>query len=116
MTTIAPAPSSALDERLAYYPLLDALIERRSRRFARGLTLNGGPLAYASQQPPRPLTLAEEAALAFAACGVTGNVLAELPYENGGQPEAGSGNIMTQFIGRTVASADAIHTTTLFVL
>jgi hypothetical protein len=80
------------------------------------MRLNGGPLAYDSTQTPRPLSRAEEAALAFAACGVTGYALAELPYETGDVPEAGGGNIMTHFIGRTVASGDAMHDVTLFVL
>jgi hypothetical protein len=31
----------------------------------------------------------EEAALAFAACGITGYALAELPYQTGDIPEAG---------------------------
>lgn len=105
-----------MDERLARYPFLDALLNRRSRRFAKGMRLNGGPLAYDSARVPQPLTLEEEAALAFAACGITGYALAELPYENGGAHEAGSGNIMAQFIGRTVASPDALQTYTLFVI
>jgi len=66
-------------EQLAGYPLLDALIERRSRRFGNGMRLNGGPLSYRSTRTPRPLSLEEEAALAFAGCGITGPVLAELP-------------------------------------
>jgi hypothetical protein len=44
--------ASALNDRpqeadLARYPLLQALLARRSRRFGLGMTLNGGPLAYA---------------------------------------------------------------------
>jgi hypothetical protein len=105
-----------LDERLARYPLLDALIERRSRRFGKGMSLNGGPLAYDSKHAPQPLSLEEEAALAFAGCGITGFALAELPYESGDAPEAGGGNIMTHFVGRTVASGDAMHNITLFVI
>lgn len=105
-----------LGERLARYPLLAALIERRSRRFGKGFRLNGGPLAYGSLQPAQPLTLEEEAALAFAACGVTGPVLADLPYQTGEVPEAGSGNIMSHFVGRTVASGDAAHNNTVFVI
>lgn len=117
MFTTKQQPSDqTLQQRLTHYPLIDALIERRSRRFARGLTLNGGPLAYTSTESPQPLTLPEEAALAFAACGITGHALAELPYQSGATPEAGSGNIMTHFIGRTVPSGDAIHTTTVFVI
>lgn len=102
--------------RLESYPLLQATIERRSRRFASGMKLTGGPLAYESQRPPEPLSEEEEAALAFAACGVTGFALAELPYDSCGVPESGGGNIMTHFIGRTVASGDAMHDCTVFVI
>ncbi len=107
--------SPGLTECWAQYPLLAALLERRSRRFGKGMCLNGGPLAYASTVAPQPLSLAEEAALAFAAGGITGYALAELPYQTGDVPDAGSGHIMTHFIGRTVASGDAIHAVTVFV-
>jgi hypothetical protein len=103
-------------ERARTYPLLDALLRRRSRRFARGMTLNGGPLAYTSESSPEPLTAEEEAALAFAACGITGFALAELPYETGAETEAGGGNIMKQFVGRTAPSADAAHLCTVFLI
>ena len=91
------------------YPLLDALIHRRSRRFGKGMKLDGGPLSYASAKPLEPLTLEEEAALAFAGCGITGYALADLPYDAGG-------NIMTHFFGRTAASGDAMHDVVVFVL
>jgi hypothetical protein len=107
---------SAIHERLRTYPLLDALLKRRSRRFAAGMKLNGGPLAYESQRTPQPLTLGEESALAFAACGVSGYALAELPYQTGDRPDAGGGNIMDQFVGRTAPSADALNAVTVFVL
>jgi hypothetical protein len=108
--------SSPTSARIAQYSLLEALLNRRSRRFAKGMHLNGGPLAYASAQPPQPLSLEAEAALAFAGCGVTGYALAELPYESGDVPEAGSGNILIHFAARTVASGDAAHCITLFVI
>ena len=98
------------------YSLVQALLERRSRRFARGLHLNGGPLAYQSSAAPQALSLEEEAALAFAACGVTGYALAELPYDTGSAPGAGGGNIITHLVGRTVPSGDGIHTNAIFVL
>jgi hypothetical protein len=110
------SPSRGLIDQLARYPLVKALIERRSRRFGKGMRLNGGPLAYASAYSPEPLSLEEEAALAFAACGITGYALAELPYESGEMPEAGGGNIMIGFIGRTVASGHALHYVTVFVI
>lgn len=108
--------SPDLTDRLAGYPFLDALIERRSRRFGKSMHLNGGPLAYDSAHSPQPLTIEEEAALAFAGAGITGYALAELPYQSGETPEAGGGNIMTHFIGRTVASGDAMHAAILFVI
>jgi hypothetical protein len=104
------------DERMARYPLLEALLERRSRRFGYGMNLNGGPLAYDSARAPQPLALEEEAALAFAGCGITGYTLADLPYESGAAPEAGGGNIIINFVGRTVASGDAVHAVALFVI
>jgi len=78
-------------------------------RFAGGMKMDAGPLAFQSQRAPSPLSREEEAALAFAAGGVTGSVLGDLPYSAGG-------NIMTHLVGRTVASGDAMHTVTLFVL
>src|SRR3712207_3558225 len=112
-----PHPSSrAVSEQLAQQPLLDALIERRSRRFGQGMNLNGGPLAYDSARAPQPLTVEEEAALAFAGCGITGPVVADLPYDSGAAREAGGGNIMINLVGRTVASGDGVHAVALFVI
>lgn len=108
--------SAVPDAGLESYPLLRALTDRRSRRFGKGMTLNGGPLAYASEHDPEPLTREEEAALAFAGAGITGYAAADLPYASGDQPEAGGGNIMTHFVGRTVASGDAMHAVLLFIL
>jgi hypothetical protein len=90
------------------YPLLDALRDRRSRRFARGMTLPGGALAYQSASLPQPLTEDEESLLAFAACGITGLATADMCYT----PEGGGG-ILAGFAGRTVASGDALQTVSL---
>src|SRR6185437_7722731 len=59
---------------------------------------------YKSTHRPIPLTEDEEAALAFAACGVTGYALADLSYG----PEQG-GSMLVGRLGRTVASPDAVH-------
>lgn len=106
----------ALFEHLAQYPLLHSLLDRRSRRFGLGMNLSGGPLAYRSAHPPQPLSIEEEATLAFAGCGLTGYALAELPFQSGDVPASSSGNIMTHFVSRTVASGDAMHYVILFVL
>ena len=110
------AGRAAIGKPWARYPLLDALIERRSRRFGKGMHLDGGPLAYRSERSPQPLTVDEEAALAFAACGITGHALAELPYQSGEEAESGSGNILIHLTGRTVASGDAVHCVIVFVI
>src|ERR1051326_5935865 len=102
-TSTAELPSLA--EGLASYPLLTALRERRSRRFGRGMKIPAGPLAYQSRHQPAPLSEDEEAALAFAACGITGHALADLCYASGE-----GGNIMAGLVARTVASGDGLPT------
>ena len=86
-----PATSRDPYEKLAGYPLFEALIERRSRRFAAGMSMNGGPLAYGSARSPRPLSLEEEAALAFAACGVTGPSWRTCPTRTAASRRRGAG-------------------------
>jgi hypothetical protein len=104
------------ENKLAHFSLLEALFARRSRRFAKGMRLNGGPLAYESTHEPTPLSQVEEAILAFAACGITGYTMGELPYDTGDVAEAGGGNIIMNFVGRSVFSADAAHLVSVFVL
>src|SRR6185436_10503029 len=99
-----------LQQTLDEFPLLTALRERRSRRFGCGMKIPDGPLAYESKRPPAPLTEAEEAALVFAACGITGNALADLCYAKGQ-----GGNIMAGLVARTIASGDGIQTVGLVV-
>lgn len=103
-------------EQASTCPLMQTLLARRSRRFAKGMRLNGGTLSFTSAQDPQPLSVEEEAAVAFAACGITGYTLADLSFQNAEGPETGGGNILIHFIGRTVASGDAVHAVTLFVL
>jgi hypothetical protein len=105
-----PVGERDVDERLARYPLLDALRDRRSRRFGMGMKIESGPFAYQSHHEPLPLTETEEAALAFAACGVTGYALADLSYGRGQ-----GGGMLAGLLGRAVASPDAINTVSVFV-
>jgi hypothetical protein len=99
-----------LDKRLADYPLLDAFRGRRSRRFGLGMKIESGPFAYESRHAPLPLTEAEEAALAFAACGVTGYALADLAYGRGQ-----GGSMLAGLLGRTAASPDAINVVSVVI-
>ena len=98
-------------EDISTYPLLTALRERRSRRFGLGMNMSAGPLAFQSRHSARPLTEAEEAALVFAACGVTGHALADLCYAPGG-----GGGIMAGLVARTIASGDGLQTVALVVI
>lgn len=90
--------------------LFEALLNRRSRRVGLGMRIPAGPLQYASPHKPVPLTEDEEAALAFAACGVTGYALADLSY---GAGEGGS--MLAGRLGRTVASPDAVNAVAVVV-
>lgn len=91
--------------------LIDALRGRRSRRFGSGMQIGHGPFTYASQTAPHPLTEAEEAALVFAAVGITGYALADLAYGTGQ-----GGSMLGSLVGRTSASPDALTAVSLIVI
>jgi hypothetical protein len=74
------------------------------------MKIPGGPLAYQSRHRPAPLTEDEEAALVFAACGITGHSLADLCYNRDG-----GGNIMAGLVARTIASGDGLQTVALII-
>jgi hypothetical protein len=98
-------------EKLSEFPLLKALRERRSRRFGLGMKLPAGPLTFASRHAAAPLSEEEEAAMVFAACGITGHALADLCYAPGG-----GGSIMAGLVARTIASGDGLQTVALIVI
>jgi len=104
-STARPSPAD-----LNSYSLLSALRERRSRRFGLGMKIPAGPLAFESRYKPKLLTEAEEAALVFAACGITGHALADLNYS-----KDGGGSIMAGLVARTIASGDGLQTVSLVV-
>lgn len=104
--TFAPTESLGLGS----YPLLDALRDRRSRRFAKGMRTEVGPLAFASRFAPKPLAAREVAALAFAGAGISGHALGDLVYADGQ-----GGTMMGGFVGRTVSSADAVQAVSLVI-
>lgn len=108
MSPSAVTDALASSKRVAQFMAL--LRNRRSRRFAPGMQIPSGPFTYTSRYAPVPLTEAEEAALAFAACGVTGYALADLAYGKGQ-----GGQMLAGLLGRTVASPDAINTVAVVV-
>jgi len=101
-----------LNALISDYSLLQALSERRSYRFGLGMEMQTGPLAFKSEQQPLPLTEDEEAALAFAACGITGYALGDLSYSK----EEPGGTIMGGLVGRTIPAGDGIQSVSLIVI
>ena len=119
MATTGSTPQTSFESRfgaLDGVSLIDTIVKRRSRRFALGHELDGGPLSYRSQHDPVPLTAEEEAVIVFAGAGMTGYALSEAPFAPGREPDSSSGNILTSPFGRTIATPDGINTAILFVI
>jgi hypothetical protein len=108
---LSMSASDWIKQQLDNYPLSKALQGRRSRRFGLGMSIPEGPFAYKSQHGPQLLTEEEEAALVFAAAGITGYALADLSY-GAGQ----GGSMLAGMTSRVVASADSIENTSLIVI
>lgn len=100
---------------LFQYPLMSALVERRTRRVARGVSIDAGDLSYQSSNQPAPLSPLEEAILAVTATGVTGMTMHDGPLTKpGGAPELGTPFL--HIVGRTAASADNSQATSFFLI
>ena len=100
--------------KVADYPLVEALMNRRSRRFAAGMSISHGPLHFCSQQPPMPLSWDEEELLLFAGIGDTGNNIGDMAFDEHTDKAQGVGNsegrTLMNFHGRTIPSACGAHT------
>jgi hypothetical protein len=95
------------------YPLFDAIMQRRARRFPLGATMPGHRQHFVSPHAPLPLDAVEEALLILAGTGISGIALGDLPFiDNAGKTLCG--NTMLQFTGRVYASACSAHGTELF--
>jgi hypothetical protein len=93
------------------FPLLEALFGRRARRFARGMEIPSGPLAFKSRHTPLPLAPFERDLLVAAAAGVSGWNFG-IPFTPAESP--GGCSYAVRFTGRTFPSGAAIHTGELF--
>ena len=93
------------------FPLIEALLGRRSRRFPLGGSLPDGPLAYTSSAEPLPLGEVEQLLLLSAMSGNNGwHYL--LPRQRLDLPHVA--NYSAAAGGRTIPSAAGWHTTELF--
>jgi hypothetical protein len=104
------ADSEAL-HALGTFPLMEALLGRRSRRFALGDELPDGPLAYRSRRRPVPLTELERMLVLSTMGGTTGwhySITRNAHYAPHASNYAGGA------AGRTFPSAAGFHTAELF--
>lgn len=86
------------------YPLYDAIMGRRSRRFGLGMEMESGPFTYRSDREPVGLNDLETAMLVAAATATTGPILAETTLPGG----------MVKTIGKPYPSAMGSHRARLF--
>lgn len=98
-SNLPPQVDSAWD-----YPLFDAIMGRRSRRFGLGMEMASGPFQYKSDKRAIPLNDLETAMLVAAATATTGPILAETELPGG----------MVKTIGKPYPSAMGSHRARLF--
>jgi hypothetical protein len=108
--TLMATQTSPLTDLLDY-PLMEALMGRRSRRFGLGMEIPTGPLAYKSRHEPLPLSKDEQYLLIAAGTGVTGWNFG-VPYGPGRPDEHGQYTV--RYTGRTAPTAAGIGTPVLF--
>lgn len=101
--------------------LAKMMSKRRTRRFAKGSRMPAGPLAFESSAHASELRELDEEQvhyLAFAAAGITGAALGELPYYRGTNDgeDGGGGNILGSLVSRTAISPDAAHCVSIFIV
>lgn len=92
------------------FPLIEALLGRRSRRFALGASISDGPLAFTSRHEPYPLTETEKMLVLSAAAGNT-SWHHMINRREGAQ---GLPNYAVFAGGRTIPAAAGWHTSELF--
>jgi hypothetical protein len=107
---LTPAQAAAL-QGLAQFPLVAALLGRRSRRFALGDEIPDGPLAYRSAHDPQPLTELERLLVLGAMGGTTGWHYA---ITRNARYAPHLANYAGGAAGRTFPSAAGFHTVELF--
>ncbi len=101
---------AAVTELLGF-PLFEAMMGRRARRFGRGMAIPSGPLAFASSAEFQPLSELERSLLVAAATGVTGWNWG-VPY--GPDRPAEHAHYTQRFTGRTGPTAGGFGTPVLF--
>jgi len=107
------ASRGPLDEVLNY-PLLSALLERRSRRVVRGTSIDSGALSHTSTNAPAPLSPLEEAVL-IVVTGLSGITTHDGPLD---VPSGGKelGTPFLNILARSASSPDNSQPTRFFLI
>lgn len=98
-------------EEISEFPLLSALLGRRSRRFAKGAKIDSGPFAYTSGKPVHPLNEFETSLIVSSMAGNSGWGHL-IPFNKKYTPFLP--NYSGSAGGRTFPSAAGFHTVDLF--
>jgi hypothetical protein len=109
---MSPASHPGLAD-LFRYPLMSAIVERRSRRVCRGTSIAAGDLSHQSTNTPAPLSPLEEAVLVVTT-GLTGFLMHDGPVDGG--KELGTGSYFMQPQARAAASPDNTQPTSFFLI
>jgi hypothetical protein len=109
LDSYSPLPRGLVEA--ATFPLIEAIHGRRSRRFAKGTSIPNGPLAYTSQEAPKPLDTTEQMLLISTVAGNTGwaNLFSHHPGYAGKLP-----NYTTAAGGRSFPSSAGFNTSEFF--
>lgn len=104
---MAEQEGRGIPQEVLTYPLLRAIAGRRTRRIARGMSIDAGPLSHTSTNAPAPLSQVEEAML-IVATGLTGAVTHDGPLDiPGGGRELGTPFLHA--LARSASSPDNIQ-------
>jgi len=97
------------------YPLMSAIVDRRTRRVARGTSIPSGPISHRSTNEPEPLTPLEEAIL-IVSTGLTGSsTMHDVPAKDSEGQDRFSAPLLN-VLARSASSIDNSHAVSFFMI
>lgn len=112
---ITPAAAHPGLRDLFAYPLMSAIIDRRTRRVARGTSIEAGPISHVSENAPSPLSPLEEAVL-IVSTGLTGSAtMHDVPTRNAEGQESFSAPLIN-ILSRSASTIDNSHAVSFFLI
>lgn len=111
----AHAPSHKALQELFSYPLMSAIVDRRTRRVARGTSVASGTISHISTNEPSPLSPLEEAVL-IVSTGLTGSTaMHDVPAQNEDGKDRFSAPLIN-VLSRSASSIDNSHAVSFFMV